>query len=531
MKTLALRIYLTVVTVLLVFALVSGWLAQHNFEHERNQVQSMAAWQERAAAWGELLENSLPSATAPEDEQARVFLDWAERLRLPMALDNQQGKRIAISPMLEKRLERWPDLNKHMQQTRLSDGRGLWIMRPGAMRLMQGMGPGGPSGPRGTFGLNGPGPGGPPGERMEGHAGGPDDGPPPPPDEPKGAPRAEGPPSGTAMSPPLATGRGDTPGHPRDLPMMPPRPEWQPWLAPLSWMLPSSQAHGIPALILSLILLFVAVAVGAWPVANRLTRRLQALRNGVEAFGSGQLQHRVAIEGKDEVAALAGSFNEAAQRIEDLVNSNRNLLANASHELRSPLARLKMAVSIMGDMPPERAAQLKDEIHQDIRELDALVEEVLLASRLDAKPDIDRSPVDLLGLATEEANRVGAQLQSDPSLSTHAYQADERLLRRAVRNLLENARRYGGQDIDLVLARQPKQIEIRVCDRGPGVPEDQRDRIFEPFYRLPGHAEHAGGVGLGLSLVRQIVQRHGGQVRCEAREGGGGCFIITLPAE
>ncbi|TAK95306.1 MAG: HAMP domain-containing histidine kinase [Aquabacterium sp.] len=501
MKTLALRIYLTVVTVLLVFALVSGWLAQHNMEHERTQVQSMAVWQERAAAWGELLENSLPAVTEPESEQARVFLDWADRLRLPMALDTPRGKRLATSPVLAERLERWPELRDRMQQARLSDGRVLWIMRPGLPGGRARPGPGfggGPGGPGGHGGAPGPDAFG-----RDGHGG-----------PPLGGPGQ------------LSVNMG-----PNEPPMPPPRPEMQPWFAPLAWMLPNSQAHGVPALILSLILLFVAVAVGAWPVANRLTRRLQALRTGVEAFGSGQLAHRVAVEGKDEVAALAGSFNEAAQRIEDLVTSNRNLLANASHELRSPLARLKMAVSIMGDMPPARAAQLKDEIHQDIRELDSLVEEVLLASRLDARPHIERTPVDLLGLVTEEALRVGAEVLPDERAQGQApYQGDERLLRRAVRNLLENARRYGGSQIELELAYLPKSIEIRICDRGPGVPEDQRDRIFEPFYRLPGHAEHAGGVGLGLSLVRQIALRHEGQVRCDAREGGGSRFIITLPA-
>jgi signal transduction histidine kinase len=469
MKTLALRIYLTVVTVLLIFALVSGWLAQHNFEHERNQVQSIAAWNERAAAWGELLENSLPPSTVPEDEQARVFLDWAERLRLPMALDNPQGHRIATSTVLEERLQHMPDTRDRMQQTVLSDGRVLWVVRPGL--------------PRGHMG---PGLVGPPSGRGEGY--GPHGGPPGPP------------------------------------------PHMQPWFTPLAWMMPPGLAHGVPALILSLVLLFVAVAVSAWPVANRLTRRLQALRSGVEVFGSGQLQHRVAVEGKDEVAALAHSFNEAAQRIEDLVTSNRSLLANASHELRSPLARLKMAVSMMSEMPPERVARLKEEIHQDIRELDALVEEVLLASRLDSKADIDVHPVDLLGMATEEANRVGAHIDADPGMLNQPYQADDRLLRRAMRNLLENAKRYGGPDIDLSLAKVGKQIEICVSDRGPGVPADQRERIFEPFYRMPGHAEHAGGVGLGLSLVRQIAQRHGGDVRCEAREGGGSKFIIALPA-
>ncbi|KGM40957.1 hypothetical protein JY96_15375 [Aquabacterium sp. NJ1] len=493
MKTLALRIYLTVVTVLLVFALVSGWLAQHNMEHERSQVQSVTAWHERAAAWGELLENSLPPAEAPEEEQARVFMDWAERLRVPMALDSAQGHRIATSLMLEDRLQRLPELRERLQRAQLSDGRVLWIMRPSLMR-------GGHLPP--PFGNRPPRLGEPEG-----------------PDGPGGAGGLVGP-----VSPVATLG-------PNDLPLPPPRPQIQPWLPPLGWLLPTSQAHGVPALILSLILLFVAVAVGAWPVANRLTRRLQALRNGVEAFGSGQLQHRVAVEGKDEVAALANSFNEAAQRIEDLVTSNRSLLANASHELRSPLARLKMAVSIMADMPPERAAQIKEEIHQDIRELDALVEEVLLASRLDARADVEHVAVDLLGLVTEEARRVGAEVHADIASSASTYQADERLIRRAVRNLLENAKRYGGTEIDLELAYLPRQIEIRVCDRGPGVPEDQRDRIFEPFYRLPGHAEHAGGVGLGLSLVRQIAQRHGGQVRCEARDGGGSRFVIALPIQ
>jgi hypothetical protein len=107
---------------------------------------------------------------------------------------------------------------------------------------------------------------------------------------------------------------------------------------------------------------------------------------------------------------------------------------------------------------------------------------------------------------------------------------DERLLRRAVRNLIDNAQRYGGGAIDIVLATAAGDVEVRVCDRGPGVPEDLRERIFEAFYRLPGHAETAGGVGLGLSLVKQIAERHSGRVRCEPREGGGSCFVLSLPA-
>jgi signal transduction histidine kinase len=106
---------------------------------------------------------------------------------------------------------------------------------------------------------------------------------------------------------------------------------------------------------------------------------------------------------------------------------------------------------------------------------------------------------------------------------------DERLLRRALRNLLENARRYGGEAVEVEIKRQGAQVEARVSDRGPGVPEPFRERIFEPFFRLPGHAEREGGVGLGLALVRQIAERHGGSVRCEPRPGGGSCFTLALP--
>jgi signal transduction histidine kinase len=224
---------------------------------------------------------------------------------------------------------------------------------------------------------------------------------------------------------------------------------------------------------------------------------------------------------------VAASFNLAAERIEALVRSHKSLLANASHELRSPLARMKMAVSMLEDAAPEQRAALKREIDTDVAELDALVEEVLLASRLDAAGALEQHDrVDLLGLAAEEAARVDAHVDGVPL----AVSGDERLLRRALRNLLENARRYGGGEIAVQLERAGGEARVRVCDRGPGVPEDMRERIFEPFFRLPGHAEQAGGVGLGLSLVKQIAERHGGRVHCEPREGGGSCFVLALPA-
>ncbi len=297
--------------------------------------------------------------------------------------------------------------------------------------------------------------------------------------------------------------------------------------APRPWFVMPPGPPGL-GLVLLLALLFVAVAAGAYPVVRGLTRRLEALKRGVETFGSGTLSHRVDASGRDEVAALAGSFNRAAERIETLVRSHQSLLANASHELRSPLTRLKMAVSMAEQADPAQRATLRREIETNIAELDALVEEVLLASRLDAGalPD-KRDQVDLLAVAAEEAARVDGVVQGRSCV----VPGDERLLRRALRNLLENARRYGAGEIETTVDRNARgQIEVRVCDRGPGVPQAFRDRIFEPFFRLPGHAEREGGVGLGLSLVQQIAVRHGGRVRCDAREGGGSCFVVTLPA-
>ena len=142
--------------------------------------------------------------------------------------------------------------------------------------------------------------------------------------------------------------------------------------------------------------------------------------------------------------------------------------------------------------------------------------------------------VDLMGLAAEECSQVGAELDVAEGTDSNALtvRGVPRLLRRAIRNLLENARRYGAGEISVELATASGAggfATVRVNDRGPGVPAALRDRIFEPFYRLPGASEREGGVGLGLALVKSIVERHGGTVRCEDRAGGGASFVIALP--
>lgn len=302
---------------------------------------------------------------------------------------------------------------------------------------------------------------------------------------------------------------------PRDRP--PPPSALAPWRSPfgLGWMVA---------------LVGVAVALGVYPIVRRITKRLEVLQRGVQRWGEGDLSVRVAEDGQDEVADLSNRFNAAAARIEQLVRSHKSLLANASHELRSPLTRIRMGLELMGERPSLAA---RDEISRNIGELDQLIDEILLASRLDAK-EADMGTVetvDLTGLAAEECARVDADLDvidgTDGDVLT--VRGVPRLLRRAIRNLLENARRYGAGETSVELGSRNGAAEIRVNDRGPGVPAALRERIFEPFYRLPGASERNGGVGLGLALVKSITERHGGNVRCEDRPGGGASFVITLP--
>ncbi len=274
----------------------------------------------------------------------------------------------------------------------------------------------------------------------------------------------------------------------------------------------------------------LAVALCAWPVVRRLTRDLEKLETGVAAFGAGNLATRVDVRGKDEVARLADTFNKSAEHIETLVRANRAWLANASHELRSPLARLRMSAENIGADTP---SAVREEIALNIRELDELVEEILTSSRLEASPGggLVFEVTDLRALAAEDCARGGAELHAGAG-SDRPVQGDGRLLRRLMRNLIENANRYGhGSRVEVSVYAEGKNIHLDVCDRGPGVNAAERERIFEPFYRPSGASERAGGVGLGLALVRQIARAHGGNAECLLREGGGACFRVRLPMQ
>lgn len=279
-----------------------------------------------------------------------------------------------------------------------------------------------------------------------------------------------------------------------------------------------------PGPVLTFALIALAVGVGAFPVVRRLTRRLERLQAGVTEWGGGKLSTRVPVQGHDEVAQLAQAFNESAARIEQLVDAHKTLLANASHELRSPLARIRLGVELLSSDPsPARRAELA----RDIGELDQLIDEILLASRLDGGVAPEREPVDLAGIVAEECARADVPLQAE----TVQITGSTRLLHRLVRNLIDNARRHGGGQVGVELRSRSAAAEIDVMDRGRGVTEADRERVFEPFYRAAGASEASGGIGLGLALARQIARQHRGEVHCLPRPGGGSIFRVTLPID
>ncbi|MFL6824437.1 MAG: ATP-binding protein [Xanthobacteraceae bacterium] len=264
----------------------------------------------------------------------------------------------------------------------------------------------------------------------------------------------------------------------------------------------------------------LVVALGARPVVRRLTGRLERLQRGVKSLGAGDLTARVKVEGRDEVARLAQSFNQAAARIESLVNAHKMLLANASHELRTPLARIRLGLELVA-AHPER----KGELERDIAELDQLVDEILLLSRLDATEQLEvREDIDLAALAAEECARYDdCGLEAKPV----TVRGDPTLLRRMIRNLIDNAKLHGKPPIEVMVAREDDRAVLSVLDHGPVIVEEARERLFSTFYRIPGRCG-AKGTGLGLALVRQIARRHGGDVAYNPERGNS--FTVILPA-
>ncbi len=304
-------------------------------------------------------------------------------------------------------------------------------------------------------------------------------------------------------------------------------PGWIIKLPDQRWLAVNLGGHSKRRPFIGLLILFATIAavvgLASYPFVRRLTGRIERLQQGVQRIGDGDLSTRVEVEGKDEVAGLANSFNETAEKVENLVDAHKTLLANASHELRTPLSRIRLGIEMLKKTADKKRHEA---LQRDIAELDTLIDEILLMSRLDSGSlTHNNETVDMLALVAEECAQY-----SDCTLEGSAPEiiGNPRLLRRVIRNLLENASKHGKPPVSVHLSREMNELVLRVTDCGPGIAPHERENVFQRFYRGAGR-QNVEGYGLGLPLVRQIAQAHGGSVVIEDEPEFTICVRLPLP--
>lgn len=307
-----------------------------------------------------------------------------------------------------------------------------------------------------------------------------------------------------------------------------------------------------PATMLGLMVVMFAGAAAL--LARRISRPLERLTAAVRRLGTGDLAARVPLDQRtwwrrrqpsrgDELAELTQAFNDMAERVERLVAGQKELMANVSHELRSPLTRIRVALELL---PRNEEADARlHEVEADLDELERLIEDVLTTARLDAtglpphpsSMDARQIMADLAERASRDPATAGLTVSLDGSTSVECV-ADPALLRRAVWNLIENAAKYGAPPITLAAEREGSDVVLSVTDEGAGIPPEERERVLAPFYRLDKARTPEGpthGFGLGLTLAHRVAEVHGGRIVIgPAHDHGGrehGCRVsLILPA-
>jgi signal transduction histidine kinase len=290
--------------------------------------------------------------------------------------------------------------------------------------------------------------------------------------------------------------------------------------------------------------ILLAIALGSVPLARSIARPVEQLTRAARRLGEGDLGTRVRLCGPGEVGELGRAFDEMAERIEALVRSEKELLANVSHEVRTPLARIRVALELAAEGDLERARRFLAEIGADLDELDHLVEDVLSAARLDLAASgsgawpLQRARLDPATLLAEVAGQFrerwpGRELVEENGAALPELDGDAGLLRRMLRNLLDNAAKYSEAPAPVALAARPapQGVLLEIRDRGIGIAAEDLPRLFTPFFRSDrSRARGTGGFGLGLALARRIAAAHGGAIAVESAEGEGTLVRVTLPA-
>lgn len=276
----------------------------------------------------------------------------------------------------------------------------------------------------------------------------------------------------------------------------------------------------LPALMLAIGGSFMmAIAIAVW-LARRVTAPLSRLDEAAARIGHGERPELLPETGPRELAALARRFNAMALQVRDLLSARTTLLAGVSHDLRTPLARMRLALEMLKSNP---SAALIARIDNDIEEMNALITTLLdLARGLESETPVDTHLAEMLAELAENYRTFGRSLTIRCPEGIHCT-LPRRSLIRAIGNLLQNAIRYAPDgEIELVCENEGEKWRIGVLDRGPGIPAERIATMFEPFQRLDdSRSPQTGGAGLGLAIVRELAKANGWQVRLENRKDGG----------
>ena len=291
----------------------------------------------------------------------------------------------------------------------------------------------------------------------------------------------------------------------------------------------------LPPLLLGVPLLLLLVGGTTWMVATRALAPVERIRREVEQITGDQLERRVPEPAsRDEIHRLASTMNLMLARLEVARDRQRQFVGDASHELRSPLASIRQTAEVAKAHPgalPD--GELADAVLEEGARMQRLVEQLLLLTRAD-EGAVASTPrdVDLDDLALDEARRVRDGVRVDTSaVQGGRVRGDQPALAQVVRNLMDNAARHAETAVAVAVRETGDAVELVIEDDGPGVAEDQRERIFERFVRLDeARARDAGGSGLGLAIVQEIVRAHGGTVTVSSSSSGGARFVVRLPA-
>ena len=295
-----------------------------------------------------------------------------------------------------------------------------------------------------------------------------------------------------------------------------------------------------------MMLIFVIIAVAALLCAlifsRIITNPIAALMRGINRMSKGDFSARVPVKGSGEMKRLALAFNSMSEKLETLDQSRNQFVSNASHELKTPLATMKIMLESLiyqPDMDKELRTEFMNDINSEIDRLSNIVSDLLTLVKMDSNSvKLNRESLSIAALVKENAHRlqpIAEQKKQSISLSLGDpgdMYADRSKLNQVIYNLMENAVKYtqAGGAVKVTLTRQGRDAHLTVTDNGPGIPKENLPHIFDRFYRVDkARSREKGGTGLGLSIVHQLVLLHGGSIRVESEEGKGCTFIVELP--